>query len=108
MAQTGRARIRVTDATGAVVPGAVASLLGPDDKPIRTARADAIGEIVFGDLPFGDCGFTVATPVFQTQRLTATIRNGDEVKIEAVLEIGTLMGQVVMVVKRRRHWLFFR
>jgi Carboxypeptidase regulatory-like domain len=107
MAQTGRVRIRVTDATGAVVPGAVASLLGADDKPVRTAQSDGMGEIEFGDLPFGDCRFTVATPGFQTRRLTVTIRNGDEVKIEATLEIA-FMGEVVMVGKRRRRWLFFR
>jgi uncharacterized surface anchored protein len=97
MAQTGRVRIQVTDASGAVVPGAVASLLGPDDNVIRTARSDGLGEIVLTDLPFGDCRFAVATPGFKARRLTVTVRNGDEVKIEAVLEIGATMGDVVTV-----------
>jgi hypothetical protein len=96
MAQTGRVLIRVTDASGAVIPGAVASLLGADDKVIRTARSDGLGEIVLTDLPFGDSRFTIATPGFQTRRLTVTIRNGDEVKIETTLEIG-LMGEIVTV-----------
>jgi hypothetical protein len=94
MAQTGRVRIRVTDATGAVVPGAVGSLLGTDDKSKKTANE--AGEIVFTDLPFGDCRFTVAMPGFKNRSMTTTIRNGDEVKIEAVLEIGS-MGGAVMV-----------
>jgi hypothetical protein len=95
MAQTGRVRIRVTAASGAVVPGAVGSLLGADDKSKKTANG--MGEIVFTDLPFGDCRFTVAMPGFKNRSLTVTIRNGDEVKIEAVLDIGSTMGDVVTV-----------
>ncbi len=94
MAQTGRVRIRVTDPSGAVVPGAVGSLLGTEDKPKKTANE--AGEIVFTDLPFGDCRFTIATPGFKTRALTVTIRNGDEVKIEAVLDLGVSnMGVIV-------------
>jgi hypothetical protein len=107
MAQTGRVRIRVTDAAGAVVPAAVASLLGTDDKPTRTAQANGVGEIVFTDLPFGDCRFAVVASGFRKRPLTVMLRNGDEVRIEAVLEIANL-GEVVMVGKRRRRWLFFR
>jgi uncharacterized surface anchored protein len=96
MAQSGRVRIRVTDATGAVIPVAQASLLGRDDKPIRTAHANEVGEILFADLPLGDCRFTVNAQGFQTQRSTTTLRNGDEVKIEVVLMI-VVMGEVVPV-----------
>jgi hypothetical protein len=96
MAQTGRVRIRVTDATGAVVPNAEVSLLGADEKATRTARTDAVGEAGLMDLPFGDCRFTVAASGFQTRRLTATIRNGDEVQLGARLELGSI-GEVVVV-----------
>jgi hypothetical protein len=88
MAQTGRVRIQVTDVTGAVIPGAVALLLGRDDESVRIAQADAVGEVVFTDLPFGDSRFRIAAPGFKKRPLTVTIRNGDEVKIEAELEIG--------------------
>jgi uncharacterized surface anchored protein len=96
MAQTGRVRIRVTDVTGAVIPGAVVSLLGPDDKSVRTAQADEVGEIVFTGLPFGDCRFTVVAPGFKTRPLTITIRSGDELKIEAALEVGSMGGGVIV------------
>lgn len=110
MAQTGRVRIQVTDATGALVPGAVALLLGRDDESIRVAQADEVGEIVFTDLPFGDSRFTIAAPGFKKRPLTVTIRNGDEVKIEAELEIGpsTMGGAVVESVpvnSKRWPWL---
>lgn len=68
MAQTGRVRIRVTDATGASIPGAVASLLGPDNKPMRTARADAMGQIVLTDLPFGIPDSQLSRPASKRDR----------------------------------------
>ncbi|MDP8982384.1 MAG: carboxypeptidase-like regulatory domain-containing protein [Acidobacteriota bacterium] len=108
MAQMGRVRIRVTDVTEAVLPGAVVSLLGSDDKVMRTAQTDGVGEIVLTDLPMGDSRFTIAAPGFKTRALTVTIRNGDEVKIEAVLDVGpTNMGVIVEEVPvkpKRRPW----
>jgi hypothetical protein len=98
MAQAGRVRIRVTDPTGAVIPTAQASLLGPDDKPTRTEQANESGEIVFADLPVGDCRFAVVSIGFATQRLTATLRNGDEVELETALQVGTV-GEFVTVQK---------
>jgi hypothetical protein len=108
LAQTGRVRIRVTDPTGAVVPNARAYLLGPNDKPSQTAEANEAGEIVFTDLPIGNSRFEVTEMGFRTLRLTATIRDSEEVKIEAPLDIG-FVGEVVLVKKRSRwHWLIFR
>jgi hypothetical protein len=96
MAQTGRVRIRVTDATGAVVTTAEAALLGADAKPIRTARANDAGDIAWMDLPLGDCRFAVVAPGFKTRPLLVTLRNSGEVKIEAVLEVGAI-GEMVEV-----------
>ena len=96
-AQTGRVRIRVTDVTGAVVSGAEGSLLGADNKPKRTVRANDHGEIVWTDLPMGNCRFRVTMLGFRDRRLTVTLRNSDEVKIEAQLEVGALLGEVITV-----------
>ena len=106
MAQSGRVRIRVTDATGAVVPEAGASLLGPGNKPTRSERANEKGEIVFVDLPFGDSHFTVECPGFQTNRVTATLKNGNELQIETRLQVGTV-GEYV-IVRKRKWWQIFR
>ena len=127
MAQTGRVRIRVTEATGAVVTTAEAALLGVDAKPIRTLRANDAGEIAWMDLPLGDCRFALIAPGFKARPLLVTLRNSDEVKIEATLEVGTV-GTMVEVetvfvepalpsaasapaqepkrTKRRRWWIF--
>ncbi len=93
MAQTGRVRIWVMDATGASVPGAV-GWLGTEDKLKKTANE--AGEIVFTNLPFGDCRFTIAMPGFKNRELTVTIRNGDEVNVEAVLDVGSVGGVVIV------------
>lgn len=59
MAQSGRVRIRVTDAMGTVVPQAEASLSSSGDEPIFTARADEAGEIVLTGLSMGDARIKV-------------------------------------------------
>ena len=70
MAQSGRVRIRVMDVTGAVIPGAEASLPGPDEKTILAGRTNKDGEIVLVGLPIGDSRVTVTSPGFKTCRLS--------------------------------------
>jgi hypothetical protein len=74
------------------------SLLGPNNTPTRTEETDDRGEIVFTDLPLGDSRFAVAMWGFNTRRLTVIVRNGDELKVEAGIEIG-FVGEVVTVRK---------
>ena len=120
MAQTGRVRIRVTDVTGAVVVSSQALLLGGGSVKLRAERADNAGEIVMTDLPMGDCHFEVSAVGFSVKRLTVTVRSADEVKVEASLGVGMLMGDVVEVPtpatghhvpekkpSRGRRWLLF-
>jgi len=106
MAQSGRVRIRVTDATGAVIPVAQACLLGRDDKPIRTAHANEVGEILFADLPLGDCRITVDAPQFIRQIVTTTLQGGDEAKLEVALRVGAV-GEIVTIKAHRRWWWLF-
>ncbi len=87
MAQSGSVRIRVTDLTGVAVPGAEVALLGMDDKPIRTASANEAGEIEFGDLPMGDSRLSVKHAGFKNFPLTVTVQNGDEVLVNAKLQV---------------------
>ncbi|HSR09521.1 MAG TPA: carboxypeptidase-like regulatory domain-containing protein [Bryobacteraceae bacterium] len=108
MAQPGRVRIRVTDASGAVIPGAVASLLGEDGKPTRTAYANEAGEIEFSDLPMGNSRFVVQRPGFKNLPLTVTLRNTDEVKVQAQLEGAFFVGEIVTRRPKRHWWQIFR
>lgn len=105
MAQSGRVRIRVTDPSGAIVPGAKVSQVGSDRIPIQTATSDSSGEAVFANLPTGDCRFVVLSPGFAQRNLTVLISDTNEVKVETTLEISTI-GEVVQIVPKRRWWLF--
>ncbi len=97
MAQTGRVRIRVTDSSGTLkIPEAEASLMGKDDKPTLTAHANEAGEIVLSGLPIGDSRISVSCQGFNSLPLTVTIRNADELKIDAMLQLGSV-GTVVNV-----------
>ena len=96
MAQSGRARIRVIDATGAVVPGAEASIIGKDGKPSATAHANSEGEIAFSDLPIGDSVLEVTCSGFSNFFHSVTISGDDEVKFDAKLQVGTV-GTIVEV-----------
>lgn len=122
MAQSGRVRIRVTDVTGAAIPGAEASLLGGDEKPTRTVKADEAGEIVLTDLPIGDSRLSVKHAGFKNLPLTVTVRNGDEVSVNVKLEVSdSRMGGAVEArvtappapvaqpsLPKRRWWQIFR
>lgn len=90
MAQSGRVRIRVTDGTGGVIPRAQVTLLGPDDKPLRTEQTNEMGEIVWTGLPFGESKINATSTGFVTRRLIVTVRNSDEVKVDAQLQIGSM------------------
>jgi hypothetical protein len=107
MAQSGRVRIRVIDQTGAGLPTAEGSLLGPDSKPVRTVQANEKGEIVFMDLPTGDNRFAVYAMGFRTRHLTVTIQNDHEALIGTTLEVGSV-GEFVTVKRRPWWWLIFR
>lgn len=110
MAQSGRVRIRVIDPAGAVVPGAEVSLLGTDGEPIRVAKVNEIGEVVFTDLPIGDSRLLVNRQGFRNLPLTVTVLKSQEVSVNAKLEIAVwgvdIMGEVAPVVPQRpkRHW----
>ena len=96
LAQSGRVRIRVTDVTGGVIRRAQIALLGSDDKPLRTEQADEMGEFVWTDLPFGESKISVASTGFATRRLVVTVRNSEEVKVDAQLQVGTNGGATLV------------
>ena len=87
LAQAASLRIRVTDPTGARVWTSSASLLGPDDKPKLTARANSVGEIIVTDLPPGEHRFVVSAPGFKKRLLTLTLSSNKKAMIETALEV---------------------
>jgi len=99
MAQAGRVRIRVLDSTGAVIPTAEASVLAPDNRPLRTVKADESGEVLLRDLPVGNCRFRVSAPGFASKTLTIAVSEIEEVQVDTKLDVG-LMGDVVIIEPR--------
>ena len=67
-AQTFRGGINgtVTDAAGAVVPGALVTVLEVDTGQVKTAPSSSAGDFLFQDLPLGKYSVTVAAPGFST------------------------------------------
>ncbi len=93
MAQSGRVRIVVKDASGAVIPNAEASLVGSEGTAISANEA---GEILLTGLPVGNVNVVVRAQGFMPRPVTITVRNGEERKTEVTLELGTV-GTVVAV-----------
>ena len=96
MAQSGRVRVRVTDATGGGVFGAEVSLLASDGNPQRTETADASGEVVLTDLPIGNLALRITSRGFNSRLMTVTVRGPEELRVDAKLEVG-FVGEVVEV-----------
>jgi hypothetical protein len=86
MAQSGRVRVRVMDATGAIIPGAEVLLSG-----VLVGRADQTGEILLTGLPIGESQLTVTRPGFKNLPLVVTIRNADELNVDAKMEVSPFM-----------------
>ena len=81
MAQDGRVRVAVMDATGAGVNGAEVRI------GERRLKADALGVVSFVGLPVGRVEVVAASPGFKIWRGTFTVLNGAELKVEARLEV---------------------
>ena len=86
MAQDGRVRVAVMDATGAGVNGAEVRI------GERRLKADALGVVSFVGLPVGRIEVVAASPGFKNWRGTFNVLNGAELKVGARLEMGEVGG----------------
>jgi hypothetical protein len=94
----GRAEITgtVTDATGAVIPGATVTLRKTGSGEIRTARADASGEFSFAAVAPGSYRAEIASPGFQMLAHELTVVARDRAVFAATLAVGAV-AETVMV-----------
>ncbi len=78
----------VTDATGAVVPGAEVELRSVASRKTRPATTDASGRFTFAGLPKGDYIIQVTLQGFKTAAQALTLKVRDRAVLSAVLSVG--------------------
>jgi len=101
----GRLRVRVVDSGGAVIQGAMVSLIPEKSSPTKSEATGRNGEVSWIDLPLGNYSVRVETPGFVPLiRNGLALTNAEELKVEAKLDIGGSTGSVL---KKRRWWQIF-
>src|SRR5438067_635498 len=82
---------RVTDTSGAVLPGVTVTMTQTDTQATRTAITDADGTYVISNLPTGPYKLEVSLQGFRSYVQTGiTLQVGATPTINAVLEVGAL------------------
>ena len=86
---------RVSDTTGAVVPGASVQIQNVDTGYSQTARTDTQGRYLSRNLPLGSYTVTVQQPGFQAQVQRGIVLTvGSEVTVNIELSIGNVQERV--------------
>ena len=96
MAQNGRIRVRITDASGAAVAGANGRLLDSDGTTVQTALSGKSGELSFAGLSSAQWRINVISVGFKTFKVLTNLWYSKEIIIDARLEVGTI-GTIVYV-----------
>jgi hypothetical protein len=79
----------VTDATGALVPGATVTLSNAVSGLSRTVASDSTGVYTIANLPFNTYRLTVSAPSLATASATVDVQSTVPVTHDATLPIGT-------------------
>ncbi len=85
---------KVTDATGALVPGASVEVREISTAKPRTAKTNAAGQFVFSGLPAGEYVVQVSSPGFKIAARGFTLHARDRAMLSAVLSIGAVTESV--------------
>lgn len=87
----------VTDAQGAVAPGAKLTLTSAATGALRTSTSDASGGFLFPLLPVGSYNLTVELTGFRKfQRTNILVQANENVRADAILEVGNLTESVTV------------
>jgi hypothetical protein len=81
---------RVTDASGAVLPGATVTIEHVATGDVRTQTTTATGDYAFTLLPIGTYTVKIELQGFQTQNARVAIATGDRARVDARLPIGSV------------------
>src|SRR5678815_4461523 len=81
---------RVTDSSGAVLPGASITIVNTATRDTRTLVSNETGDYVFNLLPIGTYTVTIELQGFGTQMSTVMVSSGDRARVDAKLSLGTV------------------
>jgi hypothetical protein len=81
---------RVTDSSGAVLPGATITIVNTATRDTRTQTSNDTGDYVFNLLPIGTYTVAIELQGFSTQMTTVTVATGDRARVDAKLNLGNV------------------
>ena len=81
---------RVTDSSGAVLPGATVTIVNTATHDTRTLISNETGDYVFNLLPIGTYTVTIELQGFSKQMTTVMVSSGDRARVDAKLSLGTV------------------
>src|SRR5215471_18900165 len=87
---------RVSDSTGAVLPGATVTIENVGTHDIRTAPANETGDYLFNLLPIGTYTVKVELQGFTSQTTSVSLSAGDRVRVDARLQVGQVAENVTV------------
>jgi Carboxypeptidase regulatory-like domain len=79
---------RVTDSTGAVLPGATVTITNEGTRDVRSVPTNESGDYVFNLLPIGTYTVKVELQGFGSQNTRLSVSAGDRARFDARLQIG--------------------
>ena len=87
---------RVTDATGAVLPGATITIENVATHDTRSVPSNETGDYLFNLLPIGAYSVKVELQGFTSQNTRITLSAGDRVRFDAKLTVGQVAENVTV------------
>src|SRR5579872_2662886 len=84
----------ITDATGAVIPGATIKVKNTETGATRDTTTNGTGRYFFLDLPIGEYRVTASNPDFRDASWPVNLILGQEARIDFTLEISISMADV--------------
>lgn len=87
---------RVTDTSGAVLPGATVTLENVGTRDLRTTVTSDTGDYLFTLLPIGTYTVKIEMQGFQAQTARVVLTSGDRTRIDGRLSVGSVSESVMV------------
>src|SRR5262249_30785682 len=85
---------RLTDTSGAVLPGATVTAENVGTNNVRTTITSETGDYAFNLLPIGTYAVKIELPGFRTYTTRITLATGDRARVDAQMQVGDISQSV--------------